>query len=250
MIQIDRDKLRFFDGAYCGAEHNLRFVKAVWREDYRAKPLVAGGRAVTPILDMARWFDSGEKRSAGDFEALASVMVFRQMHSVAKGNFGFELEDQNLRDLFIPAPFGTAPAGSIIKGLRFRQFDGEVRQGKERERGIAFSDNGSLESYEATFEMLMAASLYGEPQTIVTGLPKFDPWFNELLVGLTEFTLPETQIREKLYRMKMVKKLQREYALNRAAVHALKLLCKRTPLAVTTDPEMYLRVLGQGSTNA
>jgi len=250
MIEIDRDKLRFFHGAYCGDEPNRRFVKVVWRDDYRGKPLVAGGRAITPIADMARWFDSGGGRTAGDFESLASHMLSRWQYQVARNAFRLELEAASLRELFLPEPFGAAASGSVVKALRFRQFDGEVRRGKEQERGTSFSDNVSLEAYEFTFSMLMEAALYGEPQTVATGLPKFDPWFNELLEGLAELKLPETQIREKLYRSEMVRLLQREYSLSTGTVKALQRLCETTPLTTVTDPEIYLRFIGQGSKRA
>lgn len=251
MIEIDRDKLRFFHGAYCGDEPNRRFVKAVWREDYRGKPLVAGGRAITPIADMARWFDSGSNRSAGDFESLASHMLSRWQHQVARNAFRLDLETTSLRELFLPEPFGTAASGSVVKALRFRQFDGEVRRGKEQERGsLSFSDSVSLEAYEFTFSMLIESALYGEPQIVSTGLAMFDPWFNELLEGLAELKLPETQIREKLYRSEMVRLLQREYSVSTGTVNALKRLCETTPLTTVTGPEMYLRAIGQGRKRA
>lgn len=247
MLEIERDKLRFFHGAYCGDESNRRFVKAVWRDDYRGKTLVADGRAITPITDMARWFDSREGRVVGDFESLASHMLSRQQYQTARNAFRLELRKTSLRELFLPEPLGAAASGSILKAMRFRQFDGEVRRGKEEERGgLSFSDSVSLEAYESTFTMLMEAALYGEPQTVTTGLSMFDPWFNELLEGLAELKLPETQIREKLYRSEMVRRLQREYLLGTGTVRALKRLCETTPLTTITDPEMYLRFIGQG----
>lgn len=207
MREITLENARWFQGAWAGDVPTSQYVRSVWNEKFRKPDEKYLRRAVFPL---ARFVDGFLERrddwdAAGVQAFLAEIVAADFEHSTQ-----LKLNELTLAELHLPdLPEGQR--GSLtISGIRpsFKQLNYALHNAPNL--GDANHRVQLLSGYEMTLTMLLVAAWHGDPKETLTGLPLLDEWMNAMSEGLQEYRLPEAKLREKVYRLRVEQRVERE----------------------------------------
>jgi len=204
--EVTLENARWFQGAWAGDVPTSQYVRSVWNEKFRKPDEKYLRRLVFPLTR----FVDGFLERRDDWDA-AGVQAF--LAEIVAVDFEYstqlKLNELPLVELHLPdLPEGKR--GSLtVSGVRpsFKQLNYALHNAPNL--GDANHRVQLLSGYEMTLSMLLVAAWHGEPRDTLTGLPLLDAWMNAMSEGLQEYVLPESKLREKVYRLRVVQRIER-----------------------------------------
>lgn len=207
MREVTLENARWFQGAWAGDQPSSQYIRSVWNGKYR-RPEEKYLRR--PVFPLTRFVDSFlERRSEWDAAGVQSFMAELVVADFEHAT-NLKLQDLPLVELYLPdIPDGKC-GSLVVSGVRssFKQLNYALHNSPSL--GDANDRIDLLSGYEMTLSMLLVAAWHGEPRETVTGLPLLDSWMNAMSEGLQEYKLPEVKLREKVYRLRTVQRIERD----------------------------------------